>query len=329
MARPQNAKLPASRLVQRGAGNPVDYLVDGDLWQLDPSWRASDDLANPEWLSIAQVQWRAVQAVLAAHGRRWGAGTWLAVKVDDPVGVLQSKLKGSHWLQPHDLTLWAQVVPSLDVSTVVGDDPNLPKKWRALGQRESGFAHTNGPSLLPRDWTDTLARLGAWLERRTAPVLLDAGALRLGLAESLVAENVPMSWLVPHQVAAVPTVLGARWASRLELVGIVNLLPAEHDAARWPSAIRDLHHALLSLSVEPSDEGCLLVILGEAMLHQLPWLPSPALQQVLPARLAVADEEMERLDVKREEIKGLDLLARSGDAQKGHLLMCRLAALSS
>lgn len=302
-------------VVRRGAARPLDLSGRDDLWDPAPAW-AQPDSATEGRAAVAVVQWRVVQAVLAARGRRHGAGTWLAGRVGAQPAQVNNKLKGTDWLQPHDLLVWAQALPELGLLRVLDGVEGLPAAWASL-RREPPPGRVPPPV---DNWAGAVAGLGAWLGALSAVALADEGALRLGLAEALVAQGTD-----PHRITAtgdpvLPTVLEVRWASRLAVVALVDLWPAEHDPSRWPSALRRLHGELAAIAGRPADEAYVLAAAGPSVLAQLPWLPAPQ-QPTLPGVHEVVQDELERLDAIEGGPRKVHVVATAA-GRGGSLLLC-------
>ena len=174
MPRGEHGKFPVSAR-QETRGRPLDWCGADDLWDANPLWVPVDP-GTAAWVAVARVQWRVVQAVLGHRGQRRGAGAWLAGRVGAQPSQINSKLKGSDWLQPQDLLVWDRAVPGLALHGALTGVEDLPPAWASLRP-----ASRDQPLRLVSDWPGVLERLGSWLDALQVPALAGEGGLRLDL----------------------------------------------------------------------------------------------------------------------------------------------------
>jgi hypothetical protein len=250
---------------------PRDFVAEDDLRVPDPTWLAAT--GDESAAAVARVQWRAVQAVLSAAGDgRTGPASLLAEGSGGGRSQLAAKLRGTTWLQPHDLLLWAGLVPGLNADECVRDQPGLPPRWAALTTQPSA-----GPreDLVGADWQAVVSDLAVLLHDNPVPSLLDLSGLRLLLGRALATAGVPATRIVPHSLPGA-WALAVRRTPSTAVVAVEDLLAAESDPDAWHAVVVGLSRLIDALAEHPCDERYLLVRAGPAVLDQLPWQPGPA-----------------------------------------------------
>jgi len=210
----------------------------------------------------------------------------------DPRNV-DSKLRGSAWLQLGDLLAWAD---RLDVPVerllAVPLAAHLPAEWRA-----AGGTGTYVPAVDSR-------MVGA-VDHVTQKILpgfkhlFDDAALSYALAVALAEGGVPPSRLTVEDTRGQGRLLVCRHGSVRMTVVCIALTTFEHARPQWTDALRSTLTRTAASQEEPADVPLVVVAAGPALMDQLDAVVPGVVGAPVGARLEAHAREMDRLGLDR------------------------------
>lgn len=267
---------------------PRSFLIGGTLRELNPRWVD----VEPERLhdaALAQVQ----QAVVRAAIERGVSRRELAAAPRQDPRNVDSKLRGSAWLQLGDLLAWAD---RLDVPVerllAVPLAAHLPAEWRA-----AGGTGTYVPAVDSR-------MVGA-VDHVTQKILpgfkhlFDDAALSYALAVALAEGGVPPSRLTVEDTRGQGRLLVCRHGSVRMTVVCIALTTFEHARPQWTDALRSTLTRTAASQEEPADVPLVVVAAGPALMDQLDAVVPGVVGAPVGARLEAHAREMDRLGLDR------------------------------